>query len=90
MEAAGLHLLRLGPALWKFALRLCLRANPQAAMASVSTAAGARPGFWTCVGFDWKEDFEAEEAGKPLPPVKPIDPILPIDPIYPSRFALFA
>ena len=39
MAAAGSHLLRLGPALWKFTLR----ANPQAATASVSAAAGARP-----------------------------------------------
>ena len=42
MGAAGSHPLRLRPALWKFALRT----NPQAATASVSAAAGARPGAW--------------------------------------------
>jgi len=55
MGAAGSHLLRLGPALWKFALRqrrtivrlyllayLALRLS----LWHTATAAGARPGTW--------------------------------------------
>ena len=64
MGAAGSHLLQLGAALWKFALRLCLRTNPQAVTASVSATAGARPEVLACTGFDWKGNFEAEEIGK--------------------------
>ncbi len=43
-----------------------LRANPQAATASVSAAARGRGAY---AGFAWKEDFEAEEIDKPISPV---------------------
>jgi len=66
MGAAGSHLLRLGPALWKFACGYAYGQIPKPRQ-PLSLGPGWGPG--ACTGFDWKEDFEAEEIGKSFPPI---------------------
>ncbi len=72
MGAAGLHPLRLGPALWKFALRqrrtivhLYLPC-PAAIPVAYRDGRSGQAGILACAGFDWKWILKRRKAVNPF------------------------